>query len=130
MIVSLLIPMGPVFHRLVPTPERAVYWVVMSLAALPFYAAFEALLRRGRTLRANIAGALGKVLLLVIMFVGLGIGVLPSVIGLILPLLVLQFVLLELFAATAYARGRNTTMIAVVDAVLIGFVTVALTPIG
>ena len=51
-------------------------------------------------------------------------------IGLILPLLVLQFVLLELFVATAYACGRNTTMIAVVDAVLIGFVTVALTPIG
>jgi dienelactone hydrolase len=129
-IVSLLIPLGPVFHRLVPTPERAVYWVVMSLASLPFYAAFEALLRRGRTLRANIAGALGKVLLLVVMFVGLSIGALPSVIGLILPLLVLQFVLLELFAATAYARGRNTTMIAVVDAVLIGFVTVALTPVG
>ncbi len=129
-VVSLLIPMGPVFHRLVPTPERAVYWVVMSLAALPFYAAFEALLRRGRTMRANIAGALGKVLLLVVLFVGLGVGALPGVIGLILPLLVLQFVLMELFAATAYARGRNTTMIAVVDAVLIGFVTVALTPIG
>ena len=129
-IVSLLIPMGPVFHRMVPTPERAVYWVVMALASLPFYAAYEALLRRGRTLRANIAGALGKVLLLAVMFVGLGVGALPSVIGLILPLLVLQFVLLELFAATAYARGRNTTMIAVVDAVLIGFVTVALTPIG
>jgi dienelactone hydrolase len=129
-IVALVIPLGPVFHRLVPTPERAVYWVVLSAAALPFFAAFEALVRRGRTTAASVTGALGKVLLLAFMWIGVAVGALPSVIGLIIPLLILQYVLLEIFAATAYARGRNTTAIAITEAVVTAFVVVALTPIG
>jgi pimeloyl-ACP methyl ester carboxylesterase len=129
-IVVLLLPMAGVFHRLVPTPQRAIYWVVTSLVALPFFAAFEALLRRGRPGRAAGWGVLGRVLLLVVIYLGLGVHALPSVIALVVPLLVLQFAMLEIFAAGAYARARNTAVIAIVDATLVGWVAVTLTPIA
>jgi dienelactone hydrolase len=128
--IVLLLPMSGVFHRLVPTAQRSVYWVVVSLMALPFFGAFEALLRRGRPGPAAGWGALGRVLLLVILFVGLGAKALPGVIALVLPLLILQYVILEVVAAGIYAKSRNAALVAVVDAVVIGWVAVTLTPIG
>lgn len=129
-IVALLLPMAGVFHRMVPTAERAVYWVVLSAFAAPFFLAFEALVRRGTTVRANLLGALGKVMLLLLMFAGVGVGMLPGVLGLIITLLVLQYVLLEVFAGTVYARGRNTSVIAITEAILIAYVAVTLTPVA
>jgi hypothetical protein len=114
----------------VPTPDRLVLWVIVTLMALPFFAAFEALVRRGGTWQAIGWGVLGRVLLLVVLFIGLGAGVLPSVIGLVLPLLVVQYLLLEVFAATCYARGRNPALIAVVESVFVAWLAVTLTPIG
>jgi dienelactone hydrolase len=128
-VVALLLPLAPVFHRMVPSPARAVYWLVLSAVCLPFFAAFEALTRRGRNATAIAAGIGGKVLLLVVMFGGVALGLLPFVIGLVAPLLILQYVLLELFASTAFARGRNTAVIAVVEAVLVGFVVATLSPV-
>jgi hypothetical protein len=52
------------------------------------------------------------------------------VIALVAPLLVLQFVILELVAAGAYAKARNAAVVAVVDAVVIGWIAVVLTPVG
>ena len=43
----LLAPLGTVFHRLVPDPERLALWVVVAAMVLPFFAAFEAIVRRG-----------------------------------------------------------------------------------
>jgi dienelactone hydrolase len=129
-VVVLVLPIAPVFHRLVPTPERAVYWVVATLLVLPFFAAFEGLLRRGRPARAAGWGVLGRVLLLVVLYLGLGAHALPSVIALVAPLLVLQYVVLEVIAAGAYAKARNAAVVAVVDAVLIGWMAVTLTPVG
>jgi hypothetical protein len=37
---------------------------------------------------------------------------------------------MEVFSSTAFARGRNTALIAVVDAVLVAFLAVVLTPVG
>jgi dienelactone hydrolase len=128
-IVALLLPLAPIFHRMVPSPARAVYWLVLSAVCLPFFAAYEALTRRGRNGTAIGAGIGAKILLLVVMFAGVGLGLLPFVIGLVAPLLILQYVLLELFASTAFARGRNTAMIAVVEAVLVGFVVATLSPV-
>jgi hypothetical protein len=73
---------------------------------------------------------LGRLILLVVLVAGLGAGVLPSVIGLVLPLLVVQYLVLEVFAATCYARGRNPAVVAVVESVFIAWVVVTLTPIG
>lgn len=129
-IFVLLVPISGIFHRLVPTPERAVYWVLVAALALPFFAAFEALLRRGRPGRAAGWGILGRILLEAVLLIGLGIGALPSVIGLVIPLLIIQYVMLEIFAAGCYAKARNTAVIAVADAVVVGWLAVTLTPIG
>jgi hypothetical protein len=129
-VVALLAPLGPVLHRLMPTPQRAVYWVVMTAIALPFFAAYHGLIRRGRGWQSVAIGAIGRVVLLLILVLGLAVGVLPFVISLVIPLLVLQYVLLELFAAGCYATSRNTTVIAIVDAVIIGWMATTLTPVG
>lgn len=129
-VIALLLPLQGIFHRLVPTPQRALFGVVLTLVAVPFFTAFEALVRRGRGGAAVAAGIGGKVLLLVSLGIGLRLGALPPVITLITPLLIFQYVLLEIYAATAYARGRNTAMIAVTEAVLIAFMAVSLTPVG
>jgi hypothetical protein len=126
----LLSPLSIVSHRFVPTPERLVLWGIVALMALPFFAAFEALVRRGGTWQAVGWGVLGRLILLVVLVAGLAVGVLPSVIGLVLPLLVVQYLVLEVFAATCYARGRNPAVIAVVESVFIAWVVVTLTPIG
>lgn len=129
-VVLLFLPLGAIVHRLVPTPTRLLLWIVVSLMALPFFSAFEALVRRGGTWGAIGWGLLGRIVLLIVLAVGLGLGLLPPVIALVVPLLIGQYVLLEIFAATAYASGRNPALIAVTESVLIGWIVVTLTPIG
>ncbi|MDQ2649392.1 MAG: alpha/beta fold hydrolase [Actinomycetota bacterium] len=126
----LLLPLAGVFHRLVPTPTRLVYWMLVTLLVLPFFAAFEALIRRGSPVRAEIQAVLGRVVLLLVLLAGVQASVLPSVLGLVLPVLVGQYVIVEFFAAGAYARGRSTALIAVVDAFVVGWLVVTLTPVG
>ena len=129
-IFVLLTPLAAVTHRMVPTPERLVLWVVLAVMALPFFAAFEALVRRGGTWQAIGWGVLGRVVLLGVLGVGLALGLLPAVIGLVIPLLIVQYLVLEVFAATCYARSRNPAVIAVVESVVIAWIAVTLTPIG
>jgi dienelactone hydrolase len=129
-VFALLAPIGVVFHRLVPTTERLVLWILVAALALPFFAAFETFVRRGSTWRAVGLGVLGRLLLLMSLAVGVGLGVLPGVIALVMPLLVLQYVVLEVFAATCYATGRNPAVIAVVDSIFIAWFATTLTPIG
>jgi dienelactone hydrolase len=129
-VVAMLLPLGPVFHRMVPTPQRALYWVVMAAVALPFFAAFHALIRRGTGAMTVVSGVIGRVLLLVLLVLGVAIGVLPFVILLVLPLLILQYIVLELFAATCYLASRNITVVALVDAIIVGWLTVTFTPVG
>jgi dienelactone hydrolase len=129
-IVALLLPLGPVFHRMVPTPQRALYWVVMAAVALPFFSAYHALIRRGDGTARVVSGVVGRLLLLLVMVLGVLGGVLPFVILLVLPLMILQYVLLELFAATCYQTSRNITVVAVVDAVIVGWLAVTFTPVS
>ncbi len=98
-IFVLLTPVGAVFHRLVPTPERLVLWVAVTALLLPFFAAFEAIVRRGRPLPAIGWGLLGRALLLVALVIGVATQTLSPVVGLVIPLLVGLFLLLEVFAA-------------------------------
>ncbi|MHB8463873.1 MAG: alpha/beta hydrolase [Acidimicrobiales bacterium] len=126
----LLTPIGVVFHRLVPNPERFVLWVVIAALVLPFFAAFEAIVRRGSTAVAIGRGVLGRVLLVAALVLGVGLHVLPEVLGLVIPIVVIQYVILEIFAATSYAAARNAALIAVVDSVFVGWFIIALTPIG
>ena len=126
----LLLPLGLVFHRMVPTAERAVYWAIVAALGLPFFAAFEVIVRRGSTWRAIGLGVLGRVILFATLVLGIALTVLPPVLGLVLPLLVFQFIVIEVFAATCYASGRNPAVIAVMEAVFIGWIAAVLTPIS
>jgi hypothetical protein len=125
----LLVPVGVVLHALVPSPERIVYWAILAALALPFFAAFEAFVRRGSAWRAVGFGVLGRVILFASLFVGIGVGVLPPVLA-GLPLLVLQYLLIEVFAATCYAAGRNPAVIAVMEAVFITWLAATFAPIS
>lgn len=46
-VYAMLVPLGPVFRRLTPTPERALAALVSAALYLPFSLAFELILRRG-----------------------------------------------------------------------------------
>jgi hypothetical protein len=129
-LVVLFLPLGGVVHRLVPTPERLVLWVIVGLMALPFFAAFEALVRRGGTWGALGWSLLGRAVLLLTLVIGLGAGVLPPVIGLVIPLLVGLYALLEVFATPCFARSHNPAVIAVTESVVVAWIVVTLTPIG
>src|SRR5207248_7992874 len=76
-----LMPLGAVFHRLVPTPERFVLWVVAAALLLPFFAAFEAIVRRGGLWPSVGWGLLGRLLLLAVLVGGVAIHTLSPVIG-------------------------------------------------
>jgi hypothetical protein len=129
-IFLLVVPLSGVLHNVVPTPDRFVYWVVLSVLLLPFFSAFEALLRRGGPGFSVLWASLGRLLLLLVLFIGLSVGTVPPVVALVLPLLFVQYVLLEVYAAAAYARARNPAVIAVVDAFVVGWLAVMLSPVG
>jgi hypothetical protein len=125
----LLNPLGAVFHRLVPTPQRLFLWVAVAALVLPFFAAFEAIVRRGRVGPSIGWGVLGRAVLLVALWIGVVSGALSPVVGLVLPLLAGLFVMLEVFAGAAYAAGRNPALIAVVDAVFVAWIVTATIPV-
>ena len=81
------------------------------------------------TVRAFSARRLTPILLAAL-FVGVGLQVLPGVLTLVLPILVLEYVVLEIFAATCYASGRNPALIAVVDSVFIAWLAVMFSRAG
>jgi hypothetical protein len=124
-----LSPFGQVFHRLVPTPERLVLTVVIAALYLPFIVVLERAVRRGMPVRAGLLGALSKVLLLVAMFIGVVLQLLPGVLIVILPVLAGLFVVFEVFADAAYKAGRNVMLIAAVQAAMLGWITASSLPV-
>jgi hypothetical protein len=126
----LLAPVGVIIHATVPNIERVVYWAIMAAALVPFFAAFEAIVRRGNTWQGLALGLLGRVLILAVLLIGLGIGALPYVLSLIVPMLALQYVALEVFATAAWATGRNTAVIAIAESIFIAWVAVMFSPVS
>lgn len=125
----LSLPLGVVVHRITLTPERTVVFVASALALLPFAFAFQWLLRRGPPARASLVSALGRVLVLGALALGVATGLLSFVVILILPALALVFVLIELLASSIYATSRNLTVIALIDAPWLAFIVAASMPI-
>lgn len=102
-------------HRTSLTPERFLVMVMSTLLLLPFFVAFEVILRRGTTPIATLLGSIGRVLMLAAIAVGLGVGALPFVLGLILPAMVIQYAMFEIFAASVYSVSGNLLLIALVE---------------
>ncbi len=125
----LLAPAGVILHATVPSLERFISWVLLAAMVLPFYAAFEAIVRRGNTWSGLGFGLLGRVFQLAVLSFGLRVGALPGVLNLILIPLAVQYVALEVFAAAAWSRGRNTALIAVAESVFVAWVAVMFSPV-
>jgi len=102
-------------HRTALTPERLMVTLASALLVLPFFLSFEVILRRGTTLMSTVLGSLGRVLIIITIVVGLGLGSLPFVLGLVLPLYVILFVMFEVFAASVYWGSGNLLLIALVE---------------
>ena len=50
--------------------------------------------------------------------------------GLIVPVLALEYLVLEIFATAAWSTGRNAAVIAVAESVFVAWVAVMFSPIG
>jgi len=120
---------GVVVHRLTLTPERMLVFLLAALAMLPFAVAFQLLLRCGRPLVASLACVGGRALVLLVLWVGMALGVVPRVVALMLPTLALVFCFVELLAASIYAVSRNAAAIAVIDAAWVALVVAAAMPV-
>jgi dienelactone hydrolase len=125
----LMLPIGSVVHRMTLTPERMLVLAAASAVLLPFSLAFQRLLRRGPPVSAALSCALGRVLVLAVLGIGVALGLLSPVVMLMLPALALVFALLEVLAASLYAASRNLAAIALIDAVWLAFTLAAVMPL-
>ncbi|MGH7949869.1 MAG: alpha/beta hydrolase [Candidatus Binataceae bacterium] len=122
-------PAGVVLHRLVPTPERMIALIVCAALVVPFFVAFELLLRRGGIFTSTTIALAGRIVTLALIWIGAVTGVLPFVVILILPVFGLLFVAMEIFAAAAYSASANLLVIALVESAWLGWVVAAWMPI-
>ncbi len=127
-VYAMLVPFGPLVHRLDPTPERGLATVVSGALYLPFFLAFELLLRRGDMVLSTVRCSLARVMIVVLMAIGVQVHVLPSVVMLMIPIVVIQFAWFEIFAASAYAVSANLLAIAVVESVWFAWLAAATMP--
>ena len=97
---------------------------------LPFWLGFELLVRRGSVITSTISATIGRILVLLFMLLGIGRGELPGVPVLFLAAVPLVFVLMEIFAASAYSVSRNLALIAMVEAAWLSWMIAAITPLG
>jgi hypothetical protein len=128
-VFALTVPLGAVVHRLTLTPERALVFLLSTLGLLPFAVAFQLHLRCGRPLVASLTSIGGRVLVLLVLFAGVQVGVMPRVVTLMLPALALAFCFIELLAASVYAASRNAAAIALIDAAWVALIVAATMPV-
>jgi len=128
-IYVLLSPIGVVIHRLTPTPERVAAGAVAALLLLPFFLAFEALLRRGGGVRACLLGLSGRGVIVLVVIAGVFAGVVPFVVTLMLPILAFVFLMIEVLATAIYACSRDVVLVALVESLWLGWILAVAMPI-
>jgi pimeloyl-ACP methyl ester carboxylesterase len=128
-IYALQVPGGVVFHRMNLTPERLVAAGIATLLLIPFFLGFEALVRRGGLLASVGLGVLGRAIILAALWAGIALEVVPFVVALILPSLIIQFILFEIFAGAVYARSGNIAAVALVESAWLGWIVAVTMPI-
>jgi dienelactone hydrolase len=117
-------------HRLSLTPERLLMMIVGSVILLPFWYAFELLVRRGGVVISTVYGVIGRILIIAFMGIGVSLGILPFVIMLVLPILAPLLITFEVFAAAAYSTSRNLALIAIVETLWFVWLIAATNPIA
>ena len=123
------VAMTVTFHTFALTPERLVFAILGTLLFFPFWLCFEFMLRRGDLAIATIRASLGRLVIIALTVAGIFMNVLPFVLILILPSLVLIYVTVEIFAASAYSSSRNLMLIALVESAWFAWVIAATNPI-
>ena len=118
------------FHRLAFTPERLLAWILAATMMLPFWLGFEFLVRRGAVLMSTVLGSLGRGIIVVLLFAGVMVGVFPHFVFLIIPIVGLQFIALEILAASAYSTSRNLFLIALMESAWSAWLLAATNPIS
>ena len=123
------VAMSVAFHHQSMSPERLMVMAMASVILFPFWMGFELLLRRGGPAISTAWAVLGRILIVVLMAAGVSLGLLPFFLMLILPIIVLNFVMIEIFAASAYSASRNLTLIAVFETLWFAWLIAAASPI-
>jgi len=108
-------PMSVTMHNLSFTPERSLGAAFSMLVVLPFFMAFELLVRRGSLLMSTTASVIGRLIIVVLVFVLAVNGFLPFVVSLFAIPLGIVFVMFEIFAASVYSASANLVLIALVE---------------
>jgi len=116
-------------HTLALTPERLIFTMVGALLLFPFWLSFEFMLRRGSLVVSTIRAVIGRALILAMLVVGIVLQVLPGVLMLIIPQLVLIYVAVEIYAASAYSSSRNLLLIVLVESIWFSWSIAAVAPI-
>jgi dienelactone hydrolase len=117
------------FHRLALSLERLLSAVIGTVVMLPFWFSFELMLRRGGLAVATARAVLGRILIIGVMIAGVFLQVLPVVLMLGLPAIVLIYVMIEIFAASAYSSSNNLALIALVESAWLAWLIAATNPI-
>ncbi len=129
-VVYLCLVAGSVtFHTLALTPERLIFTIFGTLVTFPFWLCFEFMLRRGSMAVATTRAVIGRALIVVLTVAGIFLQVLPFVLILILPTIALIYVMVEIFAASAYSSSRNLLLIALVESAWLAWTIAATNPI-
>jgi hypothetical protein len=121
--------MSPLLHQLSLSPERLMVMAMGAVLMFPFWIGFELLVRRGGLAISTMWASLGRILILVLMVTGVVVDVLPGVLMLILPIIVVAFVMIEIFSASAYGTSRNLVLIATFETLGWAWMLAASSPI-
>ena len=123
------IAMSVAFHYQSLSPERLMVMAMATALLFPFWMGFELLVRRGGSAISTVWGVLGRILIVVLMVAGVSLGMLPFFLMLILPIVVLNLVMIEIFSAAAYSASRNLTLIATFETLWFAWLIAAASPI-
>jgi len=123
------VAMSVALHNLALSPERLVVMAMGTVLMFPFWMGFELLVRRGGLAASTMWAVLGRILIVVLMVVGVTLNVLPFVLMLLLPIIVLAFLMIEIFAASAYSASHNLVLIAVFETLWFAWLIAASNPI-
>jgi len=128
LIIAMVVPLSVAQHRMALTPERLVMTVLATLMLLPFFYAFELIVRRGSGWQPVLLGLIGRAITAGIMVLAVRINAMPIVLGLMIALFIIQFLLFELFANSAYHASRNLAQIAIVESAWMAWLLCATMP--
>jgi hypothetical protein len=126
---------GAVFHNLALTPERAVIALAMTAFVLPLLLFIEHAVRRGGVWAGVGRSLAARVLVVAALAAATGLGILPGVVSLMLPILGIFLLLLELPAAFARAAigpmsaGGSAFVAAVFQAAMLAWILAVVLPV-